>query len=245
MQMPLHSPPSPNLRRMNQTASMHQAPPASLPQTSTQRERLRASWNRDLHRRRNSTKPLAITTPSGRPFCPITVVSTMPLQSSPIVAVAVTRLLLRELLVEECFASFKRRELARLPCSICGQHCQTYGIVLPRGKGLTRCCTVTKAGHDIYGLKIDNHDANGQLAECSICQKSVAASRFAPHLEKCMGMGRSARKKRSRFTPFKGVMGSTTQASPSSTSDYDDAIDAEGPSDDHSLPKSSPLSGPP
>ncbi len=56
--------------------------------------------------------------------------------------------------------------------------------------------TVVRQGVDIYGQKIDNHDANGELVECPVCKKSVAASRFAPHLEKCIGMGRSARPKR-------------------------------------------------
>ena len=62
----------------------------------------------------------------------------------------------------------------------------------------------------MYGQKIDNHDANGELVTCSICKKAVSAARFAPHLEKCMGMGRQARAKRSaaagagaRSTPVK------------------------------------------
>ena len=48
----------------------------------------------------------------------------------------------------------------------------------------------------MYGQKIDNHDGNGELAECEICSKQVAVTRYAPHLEKCMGMGRLARTKR-------------------------------------------------
>ena len=55
---------------------------------------------------------------------------------------------------------------------------------------------VNKVGLDIYGQKIDNHDANGELVECPVCKKSVAASRFAPHLEKCLGIGRTGRSKR-------------------------------------------------
>jgi hypothetical protein len=46
-----------------------------------------------------------------------------------------------------------------------------------------------KSGHDIYGLKIENHEANGEIVECLICRKSLSASRFAPHLERCMGLG--------------------------------------------------------
>lgn len=177
---------------------------------------------------------------SERPRHPIIFDFEMGLQScSPIAVEALASLLLRELLVEECFSFFKQRELKRLPCSVCGQHCKTYGIQLysmavtdiPFG-----CLSVTKAGHDIYGLKIDNHDANGQLVECSICKKSVSAARFAPHLEKCMGMGRSARIKRSRVTLSKGT--SNVHVSPSSASDLDDVGDADGVSDEQVVSKS-------
>lgn len=38
---------------------------------------------------------------------------------------------------------------------------------------------------------------NGMLtAECPCCKKVLAATRFAPHLEKCMGMGRQSARKR-------------------------------------------------
>lgn len=77
-------------------------------------------------------------------------------------------------------------------------------------------CKVTKTGYDIYGLKIENHDSNGELVECGICKKSVAAARFAPHLEKCMGLGRGARNKRSRKSDVK------LPTAPSSASDLDD-----------------------
>lgn len=36
-------------------------------------------------------------------------------------------LLLRELVVVECFRAFQAHELARLPCSLCGRHCRLYG----------------------------------------------------------------------------------------------------------------------
>ena len=38
---------------------------------------------------------------------------------------------------------------------------------------------------------------NGMLTvECPCCKKGLAATRFAPHLEKCMGMGRQSARKR-------------------------------------------------
>lgn len=69
-----------------------------------------------------------------------------------------------------------------------------------------------KPGLDIYGNKIDSNGGviSGQGAstsvtesvastinvECPCCKKTLAATRFAPHLEKCMGMGRQSTRKR-------------------------------------------------
>lgn len=94
-------------------------------------------------------------------------------------------------------------------------------------------CVATKQGYDIYGLKIDNHDANGELVECAICKKTVAASRFAPHLEKCMGLGRTARIKRNTTTSSgttanansgSGTKKARASTGPSSTSDLDEQL---------------------
>ena len=83
-----------------------------------------------------------------------------------------------------------------------------------------------RAGLDIYGNKIDSSGSVSQsqsggtvnigelshsttnsqsstmmTVECPCCKKVLAATRFAPHLEKCMGMGRqSARKRYHTFT---------------------------------------------
>ena len=41
----------------------------------------------------------------------------------------------------------------------------------------------------------NNNNNNAEMIPCKVCGRSVAASRFAPHLEKCMGLsGRSSRK---------------------------------------------------
>ena len=80
-----------------------------------------------------------------------------------------------------------------------------------------------KPGYDIYGLKVDNHDANGELVECSICKKNVAAARFAVHLEKCMGIGRTARTKRAVVLKKTNSRGSIEGNQPSSVSDLDES----------------------
>ena len=42
---------------------------------------------------------------------------------------------------------------------------------------------------DIYQHKWDLTSLNGEFITCVYCQRSVNATRMAPHLEKCMGMG--------------------------------------------------------
>lgn len=87
-------------------------------------------------------------------------------------------------------------------------------------------CVDEKGGLDIYGNRIDSNgviistssstlsgtnstnpsnftsDQSNTLnsgmitVECPCCKKVLAATRFAPHLEKCMGMGRQSARKR-------------------------------------------------
>jgi hypothetical protein len=86
------------------------------------------------------------------------------------------------------------------------------------------CIVDERSGLDIYGNRIDSNGvvmssqpgstlsstnsnelssqpttscSSGMLtAECPCCKKVLAATRFAPHLEKCMGMGRQSARKR-------------------------------------------------
>merc|ERR1719461_2565925 len=54
------------------------------------------------------------------------------------------------------------------------------------------------AGHvDVFGLPVTTITGLPSLKtvpqiECPNCNRTLAASRFAPHLEKCMGMGRNS-----------------------------------------------------
>ena len=60
------------------------------------------------------------------------------------------------------------------------------------------------AGHvDVFGLAVTTITGLPSLKtvpqiECPNCSRSLAASRFAPHLEKCMGMGRNSSRVASR-----------------------------------------------
>lgn len=61
------------------------------------------------------------------------------------------------------------------------------------GWGLTRVLPaeiVDQPGVDIFG-QVYNQWKNKECV-CPNCSRSIAASRFAPHLEKCLGMGRNS-----------------------------------------------------
>jgi len=51
-----------------------------------------------------------------------------------------------------------------------------------------------KPGYDVFGYVTQGKGTPkiGQECKCPQCHRSIAATRFAPHLEKCMGMGRAA-----------------------------------------------------
>ena len=65
------------------------------------------------------------------------------------------------------------------------------------------CGLVVRDGVDVFGKKPDVN-AVGSF-ECIHCRRNVVASRFAPHLEKCMGIGkfsgRAARRKLAQPAP--------------------------------------------
>ena len=61
----------------------------------------------------------------------------------------------------------------------------------------------TNLGVDIYGQVVQTMMGVPALKKqpecvCPNCQRNLAASRFAPHLEKCMGMGRNSSRLASR-----------------------------------------------
>lgn len=109
-------------------------------------------------------------------------------------------------------------------CPHCNQQCELLSKTEINVYGFFNYSLDEKAGLDIYGNKIDSsgviitsnsgnlsstaNSANPSAAdsttsnsgmitvECPCCKKFLAAARFAPHLEKCMGMGRQSARKR-------------------------------------------------
>lgn len=47
--------------------------------------------------------------------------------------------------------------------------------------------------HDIFAYEATTSSKKSVECKCFICQRNIAAVRFAPHLEKCIGIGRNSR----------------------------------------------------
>lgn len=84
-----------------------------------------------------------------------------------------------------------RAEEQRLQCSHCSykHHCNHSHYVNNNNNTAINRKEPKHVMQDIYGNKVDNSDGNSCILECGICLKQVSAVRFAPHLEKCMGIG--------------------------------------------------------
>lgn len=78
---------------------------------------------------------------------------------------------------------------------------------------------VDQPGVDIFG-QVYNQWKNKECV-CPNCSRSIAASRFAPHLEKCLGMGRNS----SRIANRRIASSNNTSKSESDQEDNDDIND--------------------
>ncbi|XP_020560756.1 ataxin-7-like protein 3 isoform X3 [Oryzias latipes] len=78
---------------------------------------------------------------------------------------------------------------------------------------------VDQPGVDIFG-QVYNQWKNKEC-ECPNCKRLIAASRFAPHLEKCLGMGRNS----SRIANRRLASNNNTSKSESDQEDNDDLND--------------------
>ncbi|KAI8336552.1 hypothetical protein BC941DRAFT_427423 [Chlamydoabsidia padenii] len=79
-------------------------------------------------------------------------------------------------LIDECiydvtFQVHYDLKRANTPCQICQTKC---------------CCYVKKPGLDVFGNSFNTN--NLPYHECVNCNKAISSSRYAPHLEKCLGL---------------------------------------------------------
>ncbi|KAJ8101227.1 hypothetical protein POJ06DRAFT_289711 [Lipomyces tetrasporus] len=105
--------------------------------------------------------------------------------------------------------AFSKEKRSRQPCPSCGaihNSRASSGVV---GKGHY----IARPGQDIYGRVKQNASESGSYYECNNCARKVAASRYAAHLERCLG-GRGARNKNAASTA--ATIASPLSLSPSS-----------------------------
>lgn len=133
--------------------------------------------------------------------------------------------LLNDLCIELSFRAFQKQMTMNSVCPHCNQQCENIRNLHTFIIFVLYFCVDERPGLDIYGNRIDSNGGvlsqsaasslsstntesasqptttttnnNGMLTvECPCCKKVLAATRFAPHLEKCMGMGRQSARKR-------------------------------------------------
>lgn len=85
-----------------------------------------------------------------------------------------------EVTLESVFELDRLGKKEKSSCGACGLQCRSFNL---------------KAGKDIYGRDLNTLVA--ERCECLECGNEYSCARYAPHLEKCLGMGRNARPKKS------------------------------------------------
>ncbi|KAL2914676.1 hypothetical protein HK105_205815 [Polyrhizophydium stewartii] len=96
-------------------------------------------------------------------------------------AMAVWDDILAEFVAEIAFDAHRTHKLDQAQCQVC----HTRQV---------RC--LSSPGLDIFGA--NPSQTNGERYECANCQNQFPAIRFAPHLEKCLGLGRTSSRVASR-----------------------------------------------
>ncbi|KAL1915920.1 uncharacterized protein VTP21DRAFT_6308 [Calcarisporiella thermophila] len=105
-------------------------------------------------------------------------------------------------LIDECtlstlFEAHREMKLSNSLCQICRTRCRSY---------------VQKIGVDIFGNSLQA--TNIPTYECVRCQKPYPSTRYAPHLEKCLGLaGRASSRVASRRLADRGSSSPFTPAS--------------------------------
>jgi len=120
--------------------------------------------------------------------------------------------LIEEVMLDACFETHRAAKQGYLFIDGDGEDDRTYAIVC-------------QSGMDVFGEPISNGQAKKTVeCQCPSCSRGLAAQRFAPHLEKCMGMGRNS----SRIAS-KRIASATGKANGDSddVDDYDNSADGD------------------
>ncbi|KAF8945167.1 SAGA-associated factor [Haplosporangium gracile] len=118
--------------------------------------------------------------------------------------------LLDEIVLDVVSEVHREVKIMRTVCPICKTKCRNY---------------VVRSGQDIFGQ--NPQPSNSQTFDCVHCQRSFPAQRYAPHLEKCLGLaGRSSSRTASRRMGAERA-GSGSPFTPVSYSDDREASDSD------------------
>ncbi|EIW86531.1 hypothetical protein CONPUDRAFT_141048 [Coniophora puteana RWD-64-598 SS2] len=98
---------------------------------------------------------------------------------------------------------------SRAVCAVCNTRC---GMAHPNGTSVQPSQDPASGSHELSVKEESGSNAGTSVSaddignfECLVCKRKVAASRYAPHLSKCMGLGR-------RATAARGAVGVKTKA---------------------------------
>ncbi|KAI8885469.1 hypothetical protein K501DRAFT_215655 [Backusella circina FSU 941] len=120
-------------------------------------------------------------------------------------------------LIDECmhdvlFDTHRDLKQENLICQICQSKCRHY---------------VKRQGYDVWGKSYTVN--NLPSYECVNCQKTIASTRYAPHLEKCLGLaGRQSSRVASRRMGGQSPFSSDDMSSPSNNSNNNNGSGDEG-----------------
>ncbi|EMR11471.1 hypothetical protein PNEG_00486 [Pneumocystis murina B123] len=82
--------------------------------------------------------------------------------------------LLLDIIFEIAVSTHKREVFSKRKCLRCNKFCHFYSI---------------NSGSDIFGKPYQT-PVTAPYYSCTICSREIAAGRYVPHLEKCLGSGR-------------------------------------------------------
>ncbi|GJJ68292.1 SAGA-associated factor 11 [Entomortierella parvispora] len=119
--------------------------------------------------------------------------------------------LMDDLILDVITEAHRDAKKMRSVCPICKNRCRNY---------------IVRAGLDIFGQ--NPQTTNSQTYDCVHCQRSFPAQRYAPHLEKCLGLsGRTSSRNASRRMGAGERAGSGSPFTPVSYSDDREASDSD------------------
>ncbi|KAG0251609.1 hypothetical protein BG011_007497 [Mortierella polycephala] len=121
--------------------------------------------------------------------------------------------LLDEIVLDVVAETHRDIKSMRSICPVCKTKCRNY---------------VVRVGLDIFGQNQNPKSTQDQSYECVHCQRPYPALRYAPHLEKCMGLaGRASSRAASRRMGAGERAGSGSPFTPVSYSDDREASDSD------------------